>query len=63
MAKTIIGTVQRFAAPDPGGSMKLIDAVVGDGSGACVIWFNQPDRTAAHPGAPSCSGRADQYRR
>jgi ATP-dependent DNA helicase RecG len=62
---TIIGTVQEIhLRPIRGGSMKLIDAVVSDGSGALrVTWFNQPwIAQQLTPGrAVVLSGRVDQY--
>ena len=62
---TIIGTVEEIRLrPIRGGSMKLIDAVVGDGSGALrVTWFNQPwIAQQLTPGrAVVLSGRVDQY--
>ena len=50
---TIIGTVQEIhVRPIRGGSMKLIDAVVSDGSGSLRVVLVQPalDRPAAHAG-------------
>lgn len=62
---TIIGTVQEIRLrPIRGGSMKLIEAVVSDGSGALrVTWFNQPwIAQQLTPGrAVVLSGRVDQY--
>jgi ATP-dependent DNA helicase RecG len=62
---TIIGTVQEIhLRPIRGGSMKLIDAMVSDGSGALrVTWFNQPwIAQQLTPGrAVVLSGRVDQY--
>jgi ATP-dependent DNA helicase RecG len=62
---TIIGTVQEIhLRPIRGGSMKLIDAVVSDGSAALrVTWFNQPwIAQQLTPGrAVVLSGRVDQY--
>jgi len=62
---TIIGTVQEIhLRPIRGGSMKLIDAVVSDGSGSLrVSWFNQPwIAQQLTPGrAVVLSGRVDQY--
>jgi ATP-dependent DNA helicase RecG len=62
---TIIGTVQEIhLRPIRGGSLKLIDAVVSDGSGALrVTWFNQPwIAQQLTPGrAVVLSGRVDQY--
>ena len=62
---TIIGTVQEIhLRPIRGGSMKLIDAVVSDGSGSLrVTWFNQPwIAQQLTPGrAVVLSGRVDQY--
>jgi len=62
---TIIGTVQEIhLRPIRGGTMKLIDAVVSDGSGALrVTWFNQPwIAQQLTPGrAVVLSGRVDQY--
>jgi ATP-dependent DNA helicase RecG len=62
---TVIGTVQEIRMrPIRGGSMKLVDAVVSDGSGALrVTWFNQPwIAQQLTPGrAVVLSGRVDQY--
>jgi ATP-dependent DNA helicase RecG len=62
---TIIGTVQEIhLRPIRGGSMKLIEAVISDGSGALrVTWFNQPwIAQQLTPGrAVVLSGRVDQY--
>jgi ATP-dependent DNA helicase RecG len=62
---TIIGTVQEIhLRPIRGGTMKLIDAIVSDGSGALrVTWFNQPwIAQQLTPGRPVVlSGRVDQY--
>lgn len=62
---TIIGTVQEIhLRPIRGGSLKLIEAVISDGSGALrVTWFNQPwIAQQLTPGrAVVLSGRVDQY--
>ncbi|MBM3123000.1 MAG: DEAD/DEAH box helicase, partial [Chloroflexi bacterium] len=62
---TIIGTVEEIhLRPIRGGSMKLTDAVVSDGSGSLrITWFNQPwIAQQLTPGrAVVLSGRVDQY--
>jgi ATP-dependent DNA helicase RecG len=62
---TIIGTVEEIhVRPIRGGSMKLTDALVSDGSASIrVTWFNQPwIAQQLTPGrAVVLSGRVDQY--
>ena len=62
---TVIGTVEEIhVRPIRGGSLKLTDAVVSDGSGSLrVTWFNQPwIAQQLTPGrAVVLSGRVDQY--
>ncbi len=62
---TIIATVDEIRMrPIRGGRMKLIEAVVSDGTGALrVNWFNQPwILQSLQPGKPVVlSGRVDQY--
>jgi ATP-dependent DNA helicase RecG len=62
---TIIGTVEDISVrPVRGGSLKLVDAVIGDGSASLrVTWFNQPwIAQQLQPGrAVVLSGRVDQY--
>ncbi len=62
---TVIGTVEEIhVRPVRGGSLKLVDAVISDGSGALrVTWFNQPwIAQQLTPGrAVVLSGRVDQY--
>jgi ATP-dependent DNA helicase RecG len=62
---TVIGTVEEIhVRPVRGGSLKLVDAVISDGSGALrVTWFNQPwIAQQLTPGrAVVLSGKIDQY--
>lgn len=62
---TVIGTVEEIhVRPVRGGSLKLVDAVISDGSGALrVTWFNQPwIAQQLTPGrAVVLSGKVDQY--
>ncbi|NOY98263.1 MAG: ATP-dependent DNA helicase RecG [Chloroflexi bacterium] len=62
---TVIGTVQSIAArPIRGGKSQIVEAVVGDGTGALrLTWFNQPWLTnRIKVGAViSVSGKVDQY--
>ena len=62
---TVLATVEEIQVrPARGGQMKLVEAVVGDGSGTLrVTWFNQPwIASQLRPGqAVALSGRIDQY--
>jgi ATP-dependent DNA helicase RecG len=62
---TVIGTVERIQLrPVRGGKMKLVEAVIGDGTGNLkVTWFNQPwIANRLKPGkAVVLSGKIDQY--
>jgi ATP-dependent DNA helicase RecG len=62
---TVIGTVESIdVRPVRGGQMKLIEAVVSDGTGSLrVTWFNQPWIVGQLPPgrAVALSGRVDQY--
>lgn len=62
---TIIGTVDQIdVRPVRGGKMKLIEAVISDGTGSIrVTWFNQPWIAGRlKPGRPVVlSGKVDQY--
>jgi len=62
---TVLATVEEIQVrPARGGQMKLVEAVVGDGTGTLrVTWFNQPwIANQLHPGeALALSGRIDQY--
>ena len=62
---TVLATVEEIQVrPARGGQMKLVEAVVGDGSGTLrVTWFNQPwIANQLRPGqALALSGRIDQY--
>jgi len=62
---TVIGTVQSISLkPFRGGQVKVIEALVSDGTGSLrVTWFNQPWLlNKLKPGVPiSLSGRIDQY--
>ncbi len=64
---TVIGTVEEIhVRPVRGGSLKLVDAVISDGSGALrVTWFNQPwIAQQLTPGrAVVLSGKVDQVHR
>ncbi len=62
---TVLATVEEIQVrPTRGGQMKLVEAVVGDGTGSLrVTWFNQPwIANQLKPGqAVAFSGRVDQY--
>jgi ATP-dependent DNA helicase RecG len=62
---TVLATVEEIKVrPTRGGQMKLVEAVVGDGTGSLrVTWFNQPwIANQLPPGeAVALSGRIDQY--
>jgi ATP-dependent DNA helicase RecG len=62
---TVIGTVESIdVRPVRSGQMKLIEAVVSDGTGSLrVTWFNQPWIVGQLPPgrAVALSGRVDQY--
>ena len=62
---TIIGTVEDIQVrPVRGGKMKLVEAVIGDGTGSIrITWFNQPwiaDKLKPGKGVV-LSGKIDQY--
>jgi ATP-dependent DNA helicase RecG len=62
---TVIGTVEKIdVRPTRGGRIKLVEAVVSDGTGSLrATWFNQPwiaERLPAGRGV-SLSGKVDQY--
>jgi ATP-dependent DNA helicase RecG len=62
---TVLATVEEMKVrPARGGQMKLVEAVVGDGTGSLrVTWFNQPWIANQLPAgeAVALSGRVDQY--
>jgi ATP-dependent DNA helicase RecG len=62
---TVLATVEEMKVrPTRGGQLKLVEAVVGDGTGSLrVTWFNQPwIANQLPPGeAVALSGRIDQY--
>jgi ATP-dependent DNA helicase RecG len=62
---TVLATVEEMKVrPTRGGQMKLVEAVVGDGTGSLrVTWFNQPWIANQLPAgeAVALSGRIDQY--
>ena len=62
---TVIGTVESIQLrPVRGGKMKLVEAVIGDGTGSLkVTWFNQPwIANRLKPGkAVVLAGKIDQY--
>jgi ATP-dependent DNA helicase RecG len=62
---TVVGTIQSIdSRPMRGGTTRVIEAVVGDGTGNLrVTWFNQPWlANKLKPGTPlALSGKVDQY--
>jgi ATP-dependent DNA helicase RecG len=62
---TVLATVEEIKVrPTRGGQMKLVEAIVGDGTGSLrVTWFNQPWIANQIPAgeAVALSGRIDQY--
>ncbi|MBM2844217.1 MAG: recG [Anaerolineales bacterium] len=62
---TVLATIEEMKVrPTRGGQMKLVEAVVGDGTGSLrVTWFNQPWIANQLPAgeAVALSGRIDQY--
>ncbi len=62
---TVLATVEEMKVrPTRGGQLKLVEAIVGDGTGSLrVTWFNQPwIANQLPPGeAVALSGRIDQY--